>query len=255
MMKKNMLTMKKLLLVVTMIALTMITVQVADAIELVTNGGFETGNFMGWTRADSGPGSFVIDDADGFTPLSGLPTVGPAGGMFYAVSDDSGSGTHALEQTFAVPGPALSVILSFDMYVSDFIGIGAIINPAGLDHTAVPNQHARVDILSGGSAPFDTGAGVLDNLFIGVDAPAVPTPYTSYLFDITGIVGGGGSFDLRFAEVNNQFFLNQGVDNVSIDFTPIPVPVPEPSTFLLLGAGLLGITLQRKRIKSKSITS
>ncbi len=30
--------------------------------------------------------------------------------------------------------------------------------------------------------------------------------------------------------------------------------IPEPSTFLLLGAGLLGITLQRKRIKSKLIS-
>ena len=30
----------------------------------------------------------------------------------------------------------------------------------------------------------------------------------------------GGTYQLRFAEVDNQFFQQQGVDNVSIEFTP-----------------------------------
>ncbi|HXG25088.1 MAG TPA: PEP-CTERM sorting domain-containing protein [Chthonomonadales bacterium] len=62
-----------------------------------------------------------------------------------------------------------------------------------------------------------------------------PNPYTSYLFDITGLVGGGGTFKLRFAEVDNQFFFNQGVDNVSIFVHGV---VPEPGSLALLGAGI-----------------
>ncbi|NEP14856.1 MAG: filamentous hemagglutinin N-terminal domain-containing protein [Symploca sp. SIO2C1] len=195
-------------------------------IELITNGDFETGNFAAWTVTDlaGGNGSFLIDDADGLTPLSGFPTVGPANGAFYAISDQRGPGTHVLSQTFTVPNSVASVIFSFDMFVNDYRGFGVLINPAGLDHTAVPNRHARVDILTAGSPPFDTGAGVLTNLFTDVGAPPNPNPYTNYVHDITGSVGGGGSFDLRFAEVDNRGPLHQGIDNVSI------LALPQPTT-------------------------
>lgn len=205
-------------------ALGLVTARTTSAVELIVNGGFESGAFTGWTVNDlaGGSGSFFIDDADGFTPFSGNATAGPAAGSFYAVSDQSGPGTHALSQAFVVPGSAQSVTLSFDMFVNDWSGVGPIVDPVGLDHTGPPNQHARVDILSAGSPPFDTGAGVLANFFLGVDLGFPPHAYTNYLFDITGLVGGGGTFVLRFAEVDNQFFLNQGVDNVSINFVPPP---------------------------------
>jgi uncharacterized protein (TIGR03437 family) len=93
------------------------------------------------------------------------------------------------------------------------------INAAGLDYTAVPNEHGRVDILTAGATAFDTGAGVLRNLYLGVDAGGNPHVYTSYTFDITSTVGGaGGTFQLRFAEADNQGNFNMGVDDVSITF-------------------------------------
>jgi hypothetical protein len=51
--------------------------QHANAVELITNGTFETGTFAGWTLTDlaGSNGSWFIDDADGFTPLSGTATV------------------------------------------------------------------------------------------------------------------------------------------------------------------------------------
>ena len=61
-----------------------------------------------------------------------------------------------------------------------------------------------------------------------------PEAYTTFLLDITALVGGGGTFQLRFAESDNQLFLNFGLDNVSV----LATPVPEPGTFGLLAAGL-----------------
>jgi len=235
------------------VTLGILTTGTAHAAELITNGGFETG-FTGWNVSIQ-PGSrstngFFIDDADGSTPFNGQATVGPASGSFYAVSDQDGPGAYALTQTFIVPGAASSVILSYDMFVNDWSGLGPIVNPSGLDYTSIPNQHARVDILVAGANPFSTNpADIVGNFYLGNDPFASnPNPYTSYSFDITSLVGAGGSYILRFAEVDNRSFFNQGVDNVSIDFTPLATPVPEPASVLgLLAIGALGAGSVLKR--------
>jgi hypothetical protein len=212
--------------------------------ELITNGGFETGAFTGWTVTDQagGSGSWFVDTPGTWTPLSGHLTVGGGSGAFYAVSDQTGPGTHSLTQAFTVPWPALSATLSFDMFVNDWDS-GAIINPAGLNYTAVPNQHARVDILTTAAGAFDTGAGVLANYYLGVDGGPDPHGFTHYAFDITSIVGAGGTFQLRFAEVDNQSYFNQGVDNVSI----LVEPVPAPGAILLAGIGVGVVGWLRRR--------
>lgn len=212
------------------------------ATELLVNGGFETGNFSGWTVTDQagGSGTFSISTPGAVTPISGFPTaVNSFGGSFYAVSDQTGPGAHTLMQSFTVL-PGSTVALSFQMFVNDWSGMGPLVNPAGLDLTANPNQHARVDILAGGAGAFDTGAGVLGNLYLGIDTGANPNAYTNYSFDITPFVGAGGIFQIRFAEVDNQGFFNVGVDNVSVNANAAHA-VPEPSGLGLLGLGLLGI--------------
>ncbi|WP_372625085.1 PEP-CTERM sorting domain-containing protein [Arsukibacterium sp.] len=212
----------------------------ATPIELVTNGGFESGDFTGWIVTDSGSGTFEVTSA--LAPSNGtFTTVGASQGSFYAVSSQSGPGTHALSQSFLVPLNATQVIMTFDMFVQTFAGL--TINPAGLDETAFPNQHARVDLLSAGARAFDTGAGVLANFYIGLDG--IPTqPYISYLFDITALVTPGLSYDIRFAQSDNQGNFNQGVDNVSIQ---AQVQVPAPATLVLLGLGIVGLGWSRRK--------
>lgn len=209
------------------------------ATELLVNGNFETGTFAGWTvtNQSGGSGDFFINAPGATTPDSGEHTAtNPTGGSFYAVSDQTGPGAHTLIQSFTVlPGSA--VTLNFQMFVNDWSGAGPIVNPAGLDYSATPNQYARVDILTGSAGAFDTGAGVLGNLYLGVGADS-PNSYASYSFNISPFVGGGGTFQIRFAEVDNQLFLNQGVDNVSINAVRA---VPEPSSLGLFGLGLLGL--------------
>lgn len=221
----------------------------AAPIQLITNGGFESA-FAGWSVTDlaGGSGTWFIDDADGLTPFSAQATVGPASGSFYAVTDQFGPGTHVLEQSFFVPVGATSVFLSFDMFMNDWDS-GPIVNPAGLDHTAGPNQHARVDIMSASASAFSTAAvDIVANLVApGVDAGADPNAYTPYLFNLTGLVAGGTTYKLRFAEVDNQLFFNQGVDNVSI-----LADVPEPVTLALFGLGFAGMAFSKHRAKANA---
>jgi hypothetical protein len=222
------------------------------AVELLSNGDFETGTFAGWTVTDlaGGTGSWFIDTPGSTSPVSTSATAGnAAGGSFYAVTDQGGPGTHSLTQSFAVAPGAASVIFSFQMFANDQSGFAPSVNAAGLDHTAVPNQHVRVDVLTGAALPFDTGAGVLANFFLGDDAGVNPNPFTSYAFDITALVAAGGTFQIRFAEVDNQLFYQMGVDNVSV--TVDGLAVPEPGSLALLGVAVAGIGLLRRRAPSK----
>jgi hypothetical protein len=176
--------------------------------------------------------------------------VGPESGSYYAVSDSQGTGTLILSQTFTVPTGAASVILSFGLFVNSYGG--DIVNTvAGLDFsgTADPgnpaDQYGAVSLLSSGASLFSTSTGVLSNFYQGTDSAANnPNHYTNYTDNITSLVGSGGTFTLRFAEVNNVNYLNMGVDNVSVVFTPTTA-TPEPSSIVLtlsaLGAIWLGM--------------
>lgn len=229
------------------VVVTSASLAVAAPIELVTNGDFEAGDFTGWTvtnLAGSFPGSSWFIDIPGTdTPLSGNQTESnPAGGSFYAVTDQEQEGTHSLTQTIVVPVGS-QVILSFDYFVNDWSN-GA--GPQGniLNHNIVPTQFATADILTAGAGAFDTGAGVVANLvYAGGGTPPTGNAYTTFSQDITALVGGGGTFQLRFAESDNQGNFNFGLDNVSV----LATPVPEPGTFGLLAAGLATVGAYRRR--------
>ena len=226
--------------------------------ELISNGGFESGSLSNWIIFDQpgGSGSFFLDDTSGATPLSGQTTVGPASGIFYGVSDQTGPGAHALIQKFTLPSTGVSqAILSWEMFVNDWSGSGPIVNTAGLNYTANPNQHGRVDLITAAAAdndPLTTGVGVLATYYLSVDPhQTLANSYIKYSVNILPHLAPGGSYAVRFAEVDNQGFLNLGIDNVSVQITEKSPHVP--GALPVFGAACaLGFSRRlRKRIGDK----
>lgn len=215
----------------------------AATTELLTNGNFETGTFTGWTVAklSGSSGSFDIDTPGTTTPSSGQLTAPGLlqNGRFYAVTDQVGPGTHSLIQSFNVPAGVSSVTLAFEMFVND-TSRNLIVGSQGLNHNGRANQHARVDLLSSAAGDFDTGAGVISNFYLGTD-PLATNPFKSYSFNITGLVAPGGTYKIRFAEVDNQGIFNQGVDNVSVKATTGGRVPDTGSTVLLLGLSICSV--------------
>lgn len=236
-----------------LLCLLVFAVPASSQTEYITNGKFETGSFAGWQVADLGNGSFFIStpgtDTPGVAPdfFQFETAPNPYGGAWYAVSASGAPGAHALFQDFTIAGPLPFVSLSFQMFVNDQSFLGPVIDPTGLDPTTggLPfpndNQHARVDILRAGASDFSTDPlDILGNFYLGIDnacgCGVLPNPYLSYYFDITSLVGGGGTFRLRFAEVDNLGSLNMGVDNVHVSTV-----VPEGSSVVLMGIGALSL--------------
>lgn len=234
----------------------------ANPTELITNGGFETNggagssSFLDWSVVNqaSGSGSWYAQTGTG-TALNSFPVAPPPQGNFAAMTDQNGPGSHVLLQTFTVPGPG-TVTLTFD-YFRDNQAASGYSTPNTLDYTTIPNQQARVDILTAGASAFATDATDLSTVFqTNTGDPTMDSSYQTFSGDISSVVGSGGTYQLRFAEVDNQLFFAFGVDAVSIDFTP-SAATPEPSylAFLMIAGVALAIAdvARRKRLR-RSLT-
>lgn len=69
----------------------------ANADELVTNGGFETGDFTGWTKVVHGSGDFFVWH-DNDSPLNDNAVLYPPEGTYAAITDQDWAGDYIIYQ-------------------------------------------------------------------------------------------------------------------------------------------------------------
>jgi hypothetical protein len=200
----------------------------AVPVELVTNGGFETGTLAGWTATNTGSSyGFQINNGtlDPAGPGTALP---PISGGFDALSSQFGGGQNNLFQQVLLPTSFTDITLSW----SDRLRNSTVFSD--------PNQEFRVQLVSGSGAlisqVFSTAPGdLLQQL-----GP------NNRSFNVTASLSGfaGQLIGLRFEQQDNLSFFNATVDNVSL---LAQVPVPEPGTLALFALGLAGLGFARRR--------
>ena len=196
------------------------------------NGGTNTKIFTSWTNVDQAggsPGDGWLVQTGLVSPLFGNPVPAPTNGTFAAMTDQGGQGSHVLYQDITVT--SAEQVLHFDLFIHNYSG--AFVSPATLDYTAGPNQQFRADIMNPAAPVTDVGAGVLLNVYQSKPGDPLVSGYTSIGASLAPFVGQ--TVRLRFAEVDNQFFLNVGVDNIT---TGIPVPTLSPAMLGLMALAL-----------------
>lgn len=244
---------KKMALATSFAAVATLAAQAHAATELIQNGGFEAQQFetdtpTAWSTFSDGIIGAVTTATGPVSSISGNATAGAYAGNFYALLDAAQPSANALTQSFTTGG-VTSAVLSFRLFVNDQGGTSAI-HSSGLDYTTggtfAPNQHVRVDLLSSTAGAFDTGAGVVQSMYVlGDTGISNPNPYQRFSFDLTPVLANGGTFQLRFANVANMAQMQVGIDNVSLQVAA----VPEPETYALMFAGLalVGAVVRRRR--------
>lgn len=207
------------------------------AANVIVNGGFETGDFSGWTTntlTGSSGQLFVSNLASGAAlPVSGQSAAGPAGGSFYAAVDQNGPGGYEFYQSFAVAAGS-SVTYSFDLFARDNSGAAPLnADFFGPDPSGEAAQYVRVDILSGST--------VLANLALLGDNGG----YQNFAGDLSGLLGAGGLFTFRFRHLDNRSFYHTAIDNIAVDVTGTVIPLPTAGALGLLGMTVIGAGRRR----------
>ena len=211
------------------------------AANLIVNGNFEANSYAGWTTGvePGGNGNVQIEAYDGFAPLSNIGYApNAAGGSYFSITDQNGPGAYSLTQAFTL-ATAKTVTIKFDHFANDSTG-----NPInnGRLYSAGANQNAIADLLTGTANAFTVAPGDIVASFYGpgADAANALNPWVTYS---TTLSLAAGTYQVRFAQADNQGFFQQGVDNVSVS------AVPETSTWAMLiaGFGLVGAAARRRR--------
>ena len=198
----------------------------------VSNPGFETGDTSGWNTQTNG-NAIAITVVSGETTTS-AGTINPSlTNDFYAFTSQSGPGSSFLWQTFTVQEGTNRIF--FDIAINNAAPDFFVPDPLSLSFVGEPNQQARFDILVPG-ANVDT-VDPNDIIVTGFQTqPGDPLiqDWVRYDIDVTGALAPfvGETVTLRFVQVDNQFFFNMAIDNLSVGSEPPPGvgPEPEPMT-------------------------
>jgi hypothetical protein len=183
----------------------------------VTNGGFETGTLGGWTVENQTTGDWYAYSGT-TSPATGFTIPAPPEGDFAATSDGA-VGSHLLYQDIVLEANARHTLTMIVYYRFSPIFSGQFWTPETLDVNVTPNQQYRIDVVDP-SAPTTSVApdDVLLRVFRTEESDPISLDPTRLTVDLTAFAGS--TVRLRFAAVDNQGFLQAGVDDVRITSTP-----------------------------------
>lgn len=211
----------------------------ASVVNLIVNGGFETGSLAGWTavssNADTGGcnSGWTVSGFGAATGCSGVSN--PLGSKAaYQSFDGYGPKTRTLSQSFVVPELGSALLQFWDSYSFNIV-LGKEL-PRSLD----------VNIVSGG---------VTENVFHFLSPVGFGTGYSAFTLqsvDLTDVLFKhvGETVQLAFVTTIPETFSGPaglGLDNISLNLTEPVAKIPEPASLGLLGLGLAGLSLIRRR--------
>lgn len=220
--------------------------------DTLSNAGFEADTMAldPWAVLDSGTSGSWFVQTDTLSPLNGFAVPEPTEGLQAAMTDQDGGGTHILYQDVVLIDPPANIELKYDLFADNQYGAWVIPSTGTLAFSDTANQHIRVDIMDPSAPADDVGAGVWMNLFRPVPSVDATTfGYTEMTADLSSFAGQ--TVRLRFAEVDNQFFLNMGVDNIQLTQTPI---IPAVPTLLTPLNGAVDIPLEGVELRWSAVT-
>lgn len=212
----------------------------AGQVDLIINGGFETGDLSGWTTSGLGTsGTCPSANRDWNVGSSGTATGcsnpgNPVSGAYaaYNMFDANGNTTYTLSQTVSVPtGVNLAELTFMDALIWNVNGAARTFG---------------VQLRDGFGALLTT---VYSRSVTGSGSQG----WTLRNFDVTPFVAALGGQDLTL-----QFFVHVpqawtggaglGLDAVALNVTAVPdATVPEPMSIALMGTGLVGLAVVRRR--------
>jgi predicted dienelactone hydrolase len=179
---------------------------------------FESGTLAGWTSACKGYGSWYVytdgstpPNPDQTDPIALFTVPNPPQGNFAAVTDMNGPGSLILYRDIQLDG-------SFMLHLTVFYVNNApdFFTPNTLAWDQVNNQQYRIDLLDP-SAPVDALAegNVLATIFQTARRDPTSLEPTAVTFDLSS--WAGQTVRLRLVNVNNQFALWTGVDDIYLE--------------------------------------